>query len=112
MRTPTNADEWVELRRGRTPTPEEEAAFQAWLQADPANPEEYDVADTLARVPKFLRNYPPDLAVQAFAEALIGASAPTRTKRETSSRPTRAGMLLAAGIVLLFLVSLLWLYLT
>jgi len=106
MRTPTSADEWVELRRRRTPTREEEAAFQAWLRADPGNAEEYDVAETLACVPRFLRNYPPDLAAQAFADAL-SAAPPDPTKRPSKS----AGGLFIAGAVLLSLLVLAWAYL-
>jgi ferric-dicitrate binding protein FerR (iron transport regulator) len=80
---PTTADEWVARRLAGACNEEEEAAFQAWLRAAPSNAEEYDVAETLARAPRFLRHFSPDLSVQAFHEAL---TTPSRKRGKPNSQ--------------------------
>ena len=70
MNLPKTADEWVVRKLTGALNAEEETAFQKWLSAAPSNAQEYEVAETLARVPRFLRYFSPDISVQAFNEAL------------------------------------------
>ena len=83
MNFPKTADEWVVRRLTGALNAEEEAAFQNWLSAAPSNAQEYEVAETLARVPRFLRHFSPDISIQAFHGAL---SPPTSDRTESGAK--------------------------
>lgn len=75
---PATADEWVNRRSTGPWGDAEEAALKAWLVADPANAEQFEISATFRAIPKFLKRFPPDLALNAFADALDGPPARQR----------------------------------
>lgn len=117
MNPPKTADEWVARKLTGALSPDEEAAFQSWLNAAPANAQEYEVAETLARVPKFLRYFSPDISLQAFDGALTpptnkpGGSGGKADSKAGGEGGASGGALLSAYVVLGAVVAyalLLW----
>ena len=108
---PGTADEWVERRSTGPWGDAEEAALKAWLAADPANAEEFEVSVTFRAIPKFLKRFPPDLALHAFADALDEPPARQRGIRRADDplmvRRRGAwllGVSIALGIVCVFVL--------
>jgi transmembrane sensor len=96
---PTTADEWFARRRAPDRTPEEEAAFRAWLAADPSNAAQYRECESFWRIPQGLRTEP-DLAAAALGAAgLSSTPAPQRTAKWAAAIALAAGLAAIAWFV-------------
>lgn len=105
---PSTADQWAAQRRSRKQTAEEEAEFERWLRADPANAAEYEVAATFARLPGFLRHFSPHIAVQAFDEALNPPSRSGGNDHALVNRALRRGTIWLCAVAIVLALAVIW----
>lgn len=94
---PATAEEWFARRHAPDRTADDEAAFEAWLEADPSHVAEYAECERFWRVPQSLRAHA-DLASKALASARL-----ERLPSSYRRAPFKwlAGAALAAGVVAL-----------
>ncbi len=86
---PATADEWFARRHAPKRTADDEAAFKAWLEADPSHASEYAECERFWRVPQGLRSQP-DLAAEALHAAGLHRAAAGIARRANASKPESA----------------------